>query len=79
MLMIEVSSPSLQVCIQLMTWLLLLGVSEEEVQEQLGKDEAAVQSATGRLPLHKTSAVDFLSMGLELEESQYVAVYWTEQ
>ena len=62
-----------------MTWLLLLGVSEEEVQQQLGKDEVAVQRAMGRLPLHKTSAVDFLSMGLELEESQYVGVYWTER
>ena len=46
------------------------------MQEQLGKDEAAVQKAAGRLPLHKTSAVEFLSMGLELEELQYVAIHF---
>lgn len=48
------------------------GISEDEIQEQLDKEEAATQRASGSPPLHKTSASAFLSMGLELEESQYV-------
>ena len=38
--------------------------------EALGKEEAAVLKAEGRAPLHSTTATSFLSMGLELEESQ---------
>ena len=45
-------------------------VSEDDVVEVLGKEEAAVSKATGRAPLHSTMATFFLLMGLELEESQ---------
>lgn len=48
-------------------------VSEDEVQRQLGSDESEVLRATGRAPLHQTSASSFLVMGLELEEAKYVA------
>lgn len=47
-------------------------ISEKDVERELGKEEAAVQKATGRGPLHSTSASAFLAMGLELEESQSV-------
>lgn len=40
------------------------------MQQQLDKEEATAQKASGKLPLHKTSASAFLSMGLDLEESQ---------
>ncbi|KJA22732.1 hypothetical protein HYPSUDRAFT_202044 [Hypholoma sublateritium FD-334 SS-4] len=45
-------------------------ISEDEVQEQLGRDEAAVQKASRNVALHSTSATSFLVLGLELEESQ---------
>ncbi|KJA13135.1 hypothetical protein HYPSUDRAFT_209799 [Hypholoma sublateritium FD-334 SS-4] len=47
-----------------------LTMTEDEVQERLGKDEAAVLKATGRTPLHQTSASSFLAMGLDLEEDK---------
>lgn len=48
-------------------------VSEDEVQRQLGNDESETLKATGRAPLHQTSASSFLVMGLELEEAKYVS------
>lgn len=56
----------------------LQGINEEEIQDQLDKEEAAALKATGRLPLHQTSASSFLIMGLELEESRYVSS-WKSQ
>lgn len=48
-------------------------VSEDDIRAQLNKDEAEVLKAAGKAPLHQTSASSFLTMGLELEESKYVA------
>ncbi len=70
-LMIQVRIKSIDVCSSLTT--LPTGVSEDEVHAQLDKEEAAARKALGRMPLHKTSAPAFLSMGLELEESQWVS------
>ncbi|KJA25187.1 hypothetical protein HYPSUDRAFT_135353 [Hypholoma sublateritium FD-334 SS-4] len=50
--------------------------SEDEVQDQLDKEEAAALRAAGRIPLHKTSASSFVSMGLELEESRDKVKNW---
>lgn len=45
-------------------------MTEDEVQDRLGKEEVAALKATGRTPLHQTSASSFLVMGLELEENK---------
>ena len=47
-------------------------ISENDVEEQLGREEAAVLKTKGKTPLHKVSASSFLALGLELEESQCV-------
>lgn len=46
-----------------------LGLSEAEVRKELAELEAA-RLAKGGIALHKTTAVTFLTLGLELEESQ---------
>lgn len=52
-----------------------LDISETEAEKQLGKEEKESLEEQGLLPLHETSATDFLVMGLELEELQYVYYY----
>ena len=54
---------------------MLLDINEEQIQDQLDKEEAAALRATGRMALHQMSVSSFLAMGLELEESRY-AVCW---
>ena len=46
------------------------GISEDEVEAQLGKEEAAVQKSGCGVALHSISTTMFLVLGLELEESQ---------
>lgn len=46
------------------------GISEDEAQEELEKEEAESLRQNGAAPLHSTSACSFLVMGLELEDSQ---------
>ena len=55
-----------------------IDVSEDDILAQLGKEETAAQKASGTPALHKMSASAFLSMGLELEESQYVQFPFAE-
>ena len=45
-------------------------ISEDDVQKQLDKAEAAVQKSGRSVALHNTSATSFLVLGFELEESQ---------
>ena len=45
-------------------------MSEDDVQEQLGKEETAIQKSGHGVALHSTSATSFLVLGFELEESQ---------
>jgi hypothetical protein len=50
---------------------ILPGTTLQDVRLELTR-ECAVQASVGNLPRHKVSAVAFLMMGFELEDSQYV-------
>ena len=53
-------------------WLIdtLLGISEDEVLKQLGAEEEEAARITPGAALHSISPLTFLTLGLELEESQ---------
>lgn len=50
-------------------------MTESKVRQELEKAEAAQRATGGLAPLHKTGPSEFIRMGLELEESQYVAPF----
>lgn len=52
----------------------ILGLSEAEVRRELAQLEADRLSKNG-IAMHTTSPAAFLSLGLELEESQYVVSF----
>lgn len=71
--MMPVSSASISVRLLIYKYCFSkIDVSEDDVQAQLDKEETEARKASGTPALHTTSASAFLSMGLELEESQYV-------
>ena len=55
-----------------MYWLITdhSGNSEDEVLRQLAAEEEAARTAAGTAALHNTSPFTYLTLGLELEESQ---------
>jgi hypothetical protein len=71
------STVHLHVCGQIRPELteLLDGVSEAEVRRQLRKDDTEAASK-GEETVHETSPTGFLTLGLELEELQYIGHTW---
>ncbi len=47
-------------------------MTEAKVRQELEKAEAAQRKAGRAPPLHKTGPSEFIRLGLELEETQYV-------
>lgn len=47
-----------------------LDITEDEAKADLERQEAAVLKESGQSPLHKTSPVSFVAMGLDLEDTQ---------
>lgn len=66
---------ALLICFDLIIDKTTLDISETEAEKQLGQEEKESLEERGMQPLHKTSATDFLVMGLELEETQYVLYF----
>lgn len=56
----------------LLTW--ATGLTEAKVQKELAEEEER-RLAAGGIALHETTALSFLVLGMELEESQYVTSY----
>lgn len=50
-------------------------MAEAKVRQELEKAEAAQRATGGSAPLHKTGPSEFIRLGLELEETQYVCWY----
>lgn len=51
----------------------VLGLSLQDVRLELSKEEAA-EASSGNRQTHKVSMTGFLTMGLELEDKQYVII-----
>ncbi len=49
------------------------GRSEAQIKQDIAKEEQAKSAAPGHVSKHKVSALGFITTGLELEETQYVA------
>ncbi len=53
------------------------GPSQAQIKKDIAREEQAKAALPGHVAVHKISALGFITMGLELEESQCVIVYCT--
>ena len=51
---------------------LLLGPTESDVRRKLAEEEQAASAAPGYIAQHEVSVLGFITMGLDIEDQQYV-------